>query len=73
MLGYCEAYQNINDVSILVFVELVLDGPDSLQECLGDIVSILVFVELVLDEGYRRRLDIVRKRGFNPCFRGTCS
>ena len=41
-----------DNVSILVFVELALDGHDKhLVELLVEHVSILVFVELALDEG----------------------
>ena len=42
-----QKFQNV--VSILVFVELALDGLKMLSEMLMRLVSILVFVELALD------------------------
>ncbi len=65
-------YPGAAQVSILVFVELALDGIWARQHLPSHKVSILVFVELALDEPGR----LIRKslpKGFNPCFRGTCS
>ena len=60
-------------VSILVFVELALDGRRGQHEVLDTgPVSILVFVELALDGKGPRRFGL-RGHRFNPCFRGTCS
>ena len=38
----------------------------------GDYVSILVFVELALDASVAF-VARAEEKGFNPCFRGTCS
>ena len=60
-------------VSILVFVELALDGNPVWKSFWGtEGVSILVFVELALDVHLRLWWRIWRNC-FNPCFRGTCS
>ena len=59
-------------VSILVFVELALDGHCSGHCVLIFFVSILVFVELALD-GDNLETTVCSGYGFNPCFRGTCS
>ncbi len=59
-------------VSILVFVELVLDDHHNPPARLAESVSILVFVELVLDVPYGYSDEYI-SCCFNPCFRGTCS
>ena len=59
-------------VSILVFVELALDGHISDGNSEWHNVSILVFVELALDVE-TDTTGIFELLCFNPCFRGTCS
>ena len=60
-------------VSILVFVELALDGYCRSRNINNaDLVSILVFVELALDGFNAFNID-ESMACFNPCFRGTCS
>ena len=55
-------------VSILVFMELALDGQDAIEPVRRSGL-ILVFVELALDDA----LSGSKLYVFNPCFRGTCS
>ena len=62
----------VTRVSILVFVELALDGYSTIYQYYKFLVSILVFVELALDvqdPSAKTPFDMC----FNPCFRGTCS
>ena len=72
MCTFEEFYSAREKVSILVFVELALDGQLYVPSQVPTLVSILVFVELALDDVYATA-GTYPITGFNPCFRGTCS
>jgi len=59
-------------VSILVFMDLALEGDQPEGQRPFQRVSILVFMDLALEESYIFHDDTTNS-SFNPCFYGSCS